>query len=421
MLDADLIPSEPDVAIVGGGVAGLSCARYLDESGIDWVLLEASDRLGGRVKTDLFKGFKLDHGFQVLLTAYPELPALLDLERLEPGSFISGARIRFGDKFHTYADPLRVPRHALSTILSPVGTIKDKIALGMLKWRLQKESMEVSEAASSRSTLDYLHDLNFSNEMIDRFFRPFFGGIFLEKELSTPYAMFEFVFSMFSSGLAALPADGIQAVATEISRDLDHQRLFANSAVEALENHQLIMESGGHIKPRFVVIAANWVDASRLLGKEPLIESHPVSCHYFSVPESEGDSKWLYLNGEARGLINNLCFPSAIVRSYAPEDRHLLSVTTLDAQETNIEEIKKELVKWFGEKAQEWQFLKSYSIRQALPRLNSILLSKSRSQIDEAIYSCGDYTANPSLNGALMSGRLAATEIIKELNPKSDH
>ena len=61
------------VVIVGGGVAGLVCARTLHEQGVSFHLLESADVVGGRVRTDTLNGFLLDRGFQVLLDSYSEL------------------------------------------------------------------------------------------------------------------------------------------------------------------------------------------------------------------------------------------------------------------------------------------------------------------------------------------------------------
>ena len=54
--------------IVGAGLAGLRAALVLSSSSIPFVLLEASDGVGGRVRTDVKDGFVLDRGFQIFLS-----------------------------------------------------------------------------------------------------------------------------------------------------------------------------------------------------------------------------------------------------------------------------------------------------------------------------------------------------------------
>jgi phytoene dehydrogenase-like protein len=74
--------STPDVIVVGAGLAGLAAARHLQDAGRTVRVLEASERVGGRVRSDRVDGFVLDRGFQVLLTSYPEARRMLDYPAL---------------------------------------------------------------------------------------------------------------------------------------------------------------------------------------------------------------------------------------------------------------------------------------------------------------------------------------------------
>jgi len=99
-----------DVLIVGGGLAGLACARALQEKGVSFEILEASDGLGGRVRTDEVDGFLLDRGFQVLLTAYPEAQRVLNYPKLDLRSCASrtiswqAGRLAAAQPFTAYGD-----------------------------------------------------------------------------------------------------------------------------------------------------------------------------------------------------------------------------------------------------------------------------------------------------------------------------
>ena len=191
-----------DAVIVGAGLAGLACGCELAQRGLSCVLLEASDGVGGRARTDQVDGFLLDRGFQVLLTDYPEAKRLLDYPALQLQSFEPGALVRINGKFHRVSDPWRRPSEAMSTLMAPIGSVSDKLDLGKLRAKLSGDSQEDPQAGQI-STMQYLRDFGFSSAMIDSFFRPFLGGIFLERELLTSSRMFEFVFRMFSSGEAS--------------------------------------------------------------------------------------------------------------------------------------------------------------------------------------------------------------------------
>lgn len=195
----------PDVVIVGGGLAGLACAMELQKRGISWEILEASDDAGGRVRTDVVDGFRLDRGFQVLLTAYPEAQRVFDYVALDLRKFDPGAMVRTGGRFQALADPLRQPSRALSTAFAGVGTWRDKVNVARLSVSLRGRSTRQLFSGREMTTSEFLSE-QFSEEIINQFFRPFFGGVFLETELRTSSRIFEFLFKMFASGDTAVPA-----------------------------------------------------------------------------------------------------------------------------------------------------------------------------------------------------------------------
>ncbi|MEZ4521226.1 MAG: FAD-dependent oxidoreductase [Thermomicrobiales bacterium] len=200
------------VVIVGAGLAGLSCGLHLAAEGIPFSIFEAADQVGGRVRTDEVRGFRLDRGFQVLLTAYPEAAELLDYGDLDLHPFYPGAFVRTGGRFHVLADPFRNPVDGGKTIATPVGSILDKGRVAQLRYRVRSGTLDDLWKHPETTSLNYLRQAGFSTSMIDGFFRPFFGGVFLEPDLRTSSRMLEFIFRMFAQGDIAIPATGMEAI-----------------------------------------------------------------------------------------------------------------------------------------------------------------------------------------------------------------
>ena len=404
-----------DVVIVGGGMAGLSCARELDLAGIDWALVEATDRFGGRVKTDEVDGFRLDRGFQVLLTAYPSLTGWIDLDRLDLSGFLPGALIRRGGRFHRFADPLRAPGQALATLRAPMATWRDKWLIHRLRSRALRISPAEIWASPETSTEDYLREFGFSSGIIEGFFRPFFGGVFLESELATSSRQFMFVYRMFSRGAAALPRAGMQAIPDQLAEALDRQRIELNSPIHRVSDDHVQLTDGETRDARFVVLATDGPMADRLLDREGTRADRATTCFYFALEELPIDGRWLVLNGDGAGPINNLCFPSAIAHSYAPHGQHLASATVLGQGADQLDGVRAHLVDWFGPSAREWRHLATYAIEHALPVVADVGRGEPYARYSDAIYVCGDHQAMPSLNGAIESGRAVAQAILRRL------
>jgi phytoene dehydrogenase-like protein len=247
--------SETEVIIVGGGVAGLCCALKLEESGVPYLLLEASDAVGGRVRTDSVDGFRLDRGFQVLLTAYPEVLRVVNIEMLELGCFYPGALVACDGGLHRVADPWRHPLDALRSAASPVGTLADKLRVWHLRRRARAGSLDDLFGRPEQPTISALKADGFSDVMIERFFRPFLGGIFLDKELVTSSRMLEFVFRMFSLGDTALPAGGMQAIPDQIASRLSVGSIRLGERVMGTGPGRVELEGGETIVGRAAVLA----------------------------------------------------------------------------------------------------------------------------------------------------------------------
>ncbi|RRB02307.1 NAD(P)/FAD-dependent oxidoreductase [Larkinella rosea] len=418
--------SNPSVVIVGAGMAGLTCAVYLRQAGIDATILEASDGVGGRIRTDVIDGFRLDRGFQILLTAYPEARRLLNYDALNLQSFRPGALIhvqtaRSTGAWLSFINPLREPSALFQTLSSDAGTFSDKLRIVELMRQvsgLQTDDFFNQEATDTES---FLEAFGFSEQIINRFFRPFFGGIFLEDALATSSNFFQFCFRNFYAGDAAVPAAGMEAIPRQLAGRLDPAQIRLNSPVEKIQGSTLILKTGETVSADHIVLAVDAAAANRLLGIEtPKRLFNATTNTYFTAGQSpkriqNRPEKLLLLNANRQSAVHNVAILNEVAPSYAPNGQSLISVSTQGLEVVNekalAERIQKELAGWFGPEVDQWRWLKTYHIPESLP-IYYPGTSHAPLQRSANLYQCGDQTAYPSLNAAMQTGRKVA-ELIR--------
>jgi phytoene dehydrogenase-like protein len=411
------------VYVVGAGLAGLRCALRLRERGVEATVLEAADGVGGRVRTDRMDGFLLDRGFQVLLTAYPEAGEALDYDKLELRRFFPGAVVRTGGRFVTVADPFRRPLEGLRTALAPVGGLGDKLKVARLRRRVTAGSLEELFARPETTTREALAARGFSDAIVDRFFRPLFGGVLLDRELGTSSRMFEFVYRMLALGDVALPAGGMGAIPDQLAGGLPPDQVRLGRRVTAVGDDGLTLAGGERLDAWAVVIATDGPTASGLLGGEPPAPaSVAASCLYFAADRAPVDEPVIVLDGDGEGPVNNLCVPSSVAPTYAPAGAALVSATVLARpglpRGPDLEAaVLAQLADWFGSGVVAWRHLKTYHIPHAQPAQPPGALDPPERpvRLRPGRYLCGDHRDNASINGALASGRRTADAVAEDL------
>lgn len=407
-----------DVLIIGAGLAGLTAAKVLKAAGISIKIIEASDGIGGRVRTDSVNGFLLDRGFQVLLTAYPETRRFLDYKKLDLKTFNPGALLLGAKGISEIGDPLRRPSSLWSTLRSSAGTFADKFRMLRLKLKLGLKSIDQIFLAPEISTKMYLDQQGFSEGMVSQFFKPFMTGIFLETELATSSRMFEFVFKMFSEGDAAVPAKGMGMIPEQLAEDLTTEELKLNEQVTAIEHGQVITAAGSTYKASFVLIATNELDLPVPFQKQ-VMSWNKVVTMYFTAKKAPFGKPLIGLNTTASGLVNNIAVMNSVSPDYSTNGDALISVSIIadvsDLSEAQLQaQIIREIAVWYPD-ALNWEHLKSYRINYALPNDEQITNEPHTIRLNEYCYICGDHLMNGSINAAMKSGRLGAEEIIQNI------
>ncbi len=406
---------KPDVVVVGAGLAGLACALHLHEAGARVRVLESSDGVGGRVRTDLVDGFRLDRGFQVLLTAYPECRRVLDYPALELRPFLPGALVRRSGRFHELSDPWRRPDRAWRTLMAGVGTLADRLRVARFRGRVRRGTIEDLFRRPETSAAERLRREGFSRGMVEAFFHPFFGGILLDRSLSASSRMLEFVFRMMAEGDVALPAAGMQAIPEQVAARLPEGTVRLGARVAAAAPREVRLDSGETVAAEAVVVATEGPEAARLTGL-PAPGSLPVTCLYFAADKAPIEEPLIVLDGDGTGPVNNLCFPSQVAPGYAPPGATLVSASVVggaagDAGHQALERAARaQLEAWFGASVRGWRHLRTLHVRHAQPeqRPGALEPVERPVRLENGLFVCGDHRDTASLHGALLSGRRVA-------------
>jgi phytoene dehydrogenase-like protein len=403
---------DADVIIIGGGLTGLRAAIDLVGAGLSVLVFERAEQVGGRVSTEIVNGYKLDRGFQVVLSAYPELKTLRGVESLECRAFSSGARIRSHGRFQDFVDPRRHPEALISTLRSPLASFSDLVRL----FFLSRGGRRATCSSLGISTDEGLARGGFSQRFQDSFLKPFLRGVLLDPHLQADFGVSRFYLQMFAYGDALLPLSGAQGLSNLLSENIGSSHVRLRSTVNSLSKNEVALEDGESFSARKVLCATDALGAAQLGSSEQTFAHHGCATLYFSCSSPPFEEPIIVLSGEP-GPIATLAVVTNVQPTHAPPGRHLVAVSVIgpDAalpKTTLYQRVLTQARQWYGDQVQDWAPVKSFSIPAAVvarPRLSEGVL-----QLNGVMYA-GDYLSYPSQNGALSAGRCAAAKIIEEL------
>lgn len=426
------------VVVIGAGLAGLTCAKVLSQAGWrDVLVLEKSDGPGGRVRTDEVEGFRLDRGFQVLFTAYPQVRRHLDLSRLDPCPYRPGAILARSGRCWLLGDPLRDPASFVSSLFNPLASFGDKLKVLQLRAELAQRTPEQvfqeGLGGSDGSVREFLEGYGFSAKICQHFFYPFFRGILLDPELASSARLLAFYFKMMAEGAIVTPALGMGELARQLASHLSPEQIRYQTPVERIlvEEGRVrgIRTAGGEEIPAEWVVCATEAPQARAWQAElcphaavPIpTQGRSVTCLYFCAPFSLARGAYLYLNASGQGWINHWVQLTRISPALAPPGQHLYSVTVLGDPPLSDEELaqtcRAELQVYFPKAPlKQLRLLRVYRIPFAQfvqpPGFQQHLVP-THSGLPGLLWA-GEYTHQSSIEGSLRSGEQAAAWILQK-------
>lgn len=404
----------PDVLVVGGGLAGLACARDLAGNGFDVRVLEASDGVGGRMRSDPHEGFVIDRGFQVFNTSYPQVRRRFPLRDLLLRPFTPGVLVHTPDGPLRFSDPTRGPRQLGDLRPGRLAGTRDLIALAVLSGRDMLAPVRSLKRGEDRATRTTLASAGFSEEFVERFFRPFLSGVFLEDQLETSGKVFHLVWRSMLRGTLCLPGAGIGAVPRLLADGLPPDTVRLDTPVARLTDDGVELDSGSELAARAVVVATGPGPAGRLLPGLDLPAYRVVTTYYHAAPRTPLAEATLMTDTRRRFL--NTCVLSEVVPGYAPPGMSLIATSVLGPDQEGQEVwLRDALAEAYGTDTAGWELLTVRTIPDALPAMPPPQPLTRTSRVPGGHYVCGDHRTTGSVQGALASGARAAREVARDL------
>lgn len=399
-----------DVVVVGAGLAGLACALELEQRGLDVLVVEASDRVGGRVRTEAVDGHLCDVGFQLLNPSYPAVRRMVDLPALALQSFGAGVEVRRRGVTALLADPRREPASLVRTLASGLvtpGEVARLVAwaapsLGPVRWLLAGPDASLTESLDRAGV-----DGPLRREVLE----PFLAGVLAEDRGATSAQYVRLLVRSFLLGTPGLPREGMGALPAQLAAKLSRPVRLGGRA--ELGSGTTVRLPAGEVRARSVVVATDVASAAEL-GVVPTSRVNGLRTWWFSTTDPVPTSRWLRVDGD-RGPVVNTAVVSDAAPSYAPPGRRLVQATTLSGAPDDEHLVRAELGRLWSTSARDWELLARHDVQQALPLVVPPLVVRRPVDLGGGLFVAGDHRDTSSIQGALVSGRRCARAVAAHL------
>ena len=409
------LPGRADVVVVGAGLAGLAAATRLARSGVEVTVVEASDGVGGRARTDRVDGLLLDRGFQLLNPAYPEAARVLDLAALQLQPFDGGVVVAHGGRRSVLADPRRAPGHALSALTAP-GSLREKAAFAAWAAQVGFGSARRLKNAPDEPLSVSLQRRGLTGRLRRAVFEPFLAGVLAEDGQETSRRFVDLLVRSFVRGVPSLPAGGMGAMAEQLAGGLPADAVHLRTRVTGVTSTSVTTEAGV-VTASAVVVATDPRSAVALAGL-PTVVMRGLTTYYHLADQAPTASRMLHLDGDRRGPLLNTGVVSNVAPTYAGGRGALIASTVLgvrdDAQTEQAVRAQLRLV--YGADPRKWQLVATYPVPGALPAMLPPLDLRRPVALGGGLFVAGDHRDTASIQGALVSGRRAADAVLAHLH-----
>jgi glycine/D-amino acid oxidase-like deaminating enzyme len=422
-----------DVAVVGGGLAGLAAARTLSGSGLGVAVLEGSDGVGGRVRTDVVDGWRADRGFQLLNPTYPALGRYVDIAalRLQPLG-VGVVTVLPGGRRVVLPDPRRHPVRAVRAVAAlGEGGRADVAGLARLVGRSLLAGVRRLESAPDVGWHAALDAARVRGGLRRHVVEPFLTGTLADADGTTSRRYVDLLLRSFAiaavAGVPGVPAEGMQALADALAapvRDRVHLGVRVDSLARAARGWTL-RTTAGEVAARVVVVATDGPTAAGLTGRPvPPMRGLTTFWHLTDAPPAGTDrARYLHVDGTGAhrrpgGLVNTVVLTRSAPSYRAPgagEGAELVATTVLGDRPDAEVDARRAAGRVLGCDPRGWRLLVTHAVPRALPVALPALDVRARVDLGGGLVVVGDHRETPSIQGALASGRRGALVVLRHL------
>ncbi|WP_194898767.1 NAD(P)/FAD-dependent oxidoreductase [Catenulispora pinisilvae] len=430
---------DADVIVVGAGVAGLQAAGRLHEAGLDVLVVEASDRVGGRAGSERVSGFLIDKGFQLVNSADHGEQQKLELGCFAPGVDLQldGKRIRYGDRVAgDRADRAAGDQGCHDMVLNsnadlglgtttilrtPLGSPAERRRQSGWLLRVALSRPETILDAPERTAAALIADLGLSPRVVDGFVRPYLEAFAAESDpaLSISGRAMELTLRQLVRGRWCIPTLGIAAIPQRLAEELPPGAI-------RLETEVLMVHANGVatadevLRSSAVVVATDPATAVELLPglHEPQLRSVTAFHHVTALPAPRAEPAVL-VDADPHSPVARTAAISHAVPSRSPDGRTLISTNVVGHAGTRTSElesaVRARLAELYPGADSRWECVAVHHFPHAVPAMTSPHNFRRPVRLIHGLYVCGDHRGTAGLDGALESGRRAARSVSADL------